>query len=152
MKVFDDAYKSPLSIIVLDDIERMMEYVGIGPRFSNLVLQALLVLIKKVPSTAGRKLMVVATTTMPEVMSDMGLKACFNIALDVPLLESPAEIHGVLREACPEIAASDLDAISQSWTDPVPIKKLLNILEMARQDAPAVTYGRFMECAAQFDR
>lgn len=48
-KVFDDAYKSQLSCVVVDDIERLLDYVPIGPRFSNLVLQALLVLLKKPP-------------------------------------------------------------------------------------------------------
>ena len=37
-KVFEDAYKSPLSLIVLDDIERLLEFVHIGPRFSNQIL------------------------------------------------------------------------------------------------------------------
>ncbi len=36
---FHDAHKSPMSIIVLDNLERLIEYVSIGPRFSNLVLQ-----------------------------------------------------------------------------------------------------------------
>ncbi|XP_009621247.2 vesicle-fusing ATPase-like [Nicotiana tomentosiformis] len=35
VKVFEDAYKSPLSIVVLDGIERLLEYVAIGPRFSK---------------------------------------------------------------------------------------------------------------------
>lgn len=35
--------------MVVDDIERLLDYVPIGPRFSNLVLQALLVLLKKPP-------------------------------------------------------------------------------------------------------
>ncbi len=48
-KVFDDAYKSELSCIVIDDIERLLDYVAIGPRFSNLVLQSLLVLLRKLP-------------------------------------------------------------------------------------------------------
>ena len=48
-KIFEDAYKSPLSCIVLDDIERLLEFVHIGPRFSNHILQALLVLLKKKP-------------------------------------------------------------------------------------------------------
>lgn len=48
-QVFDDAYKSQLSCVVVDDIERLLDYVPIGPRFSNLVLQALLVLLKKPP-------------------------------------------------------------------------------------------------------
>lgn len=40
--------QSPLSMIILDDIERLLEYVAIGPRFSNTLLQTLLVLLKKV--------------------------------------------------------------------------------------------------------
>jgi vesicle-fusing ATPase len=38
-RVFEDAYRSPLSVILVDDIERLLEYVAIGPRFSNAVLQ-----------------------------------------------------------------------------------------------------------------
>lgn len=38
-KVFEDAYKSPLSVVILDDVERLLEYVAIGPRFSNTILQ-----------------------------------------------------------------------------------------------------------------
>jgi len=49
VRIFNDAYKSPMSCIVIDNIERIIEYVDIGPRFSNNILQALLVLIKKIP-------------------------------------------------------------------------------------------------------
>jgi vesicle-fusing ATPase len=49
-----------------DDIERLLEYVAIGPRFSNLVLQVLLVLVKKQPP-AGRRLLVIGTTSSGEV-------------------------------------------------------------------------------------
>ena len=48
-KVFSDAYKSPLSLVILDNIERLLEYVRLGPRFSNPVLQTLLVLVKRIP-------------------------------------------------------------------------------------------------------
>ena len=48
-KIFNDAYKSPLSVIVVDCIERILDWVPIGPRFSNTVLQTLLVLFKKPP-------------------------------------------------------------------------------------------------------
>lgn len=47
--VFNDAYKSPLSVIVVDGIERLLDWTPIGPRFSNMVLQTLLVLLKKPP-------------------------------------------------------------------------------------------------------
>lgn len=43
------AAQSPMSMIVLDDIERLLEYVAIGPRFSNTILQVLLILLKKQP-------------------------------------------------------------------------------------------------------
>merc|ERR1712024_150838 len=52
-RVFMDAYKSPLSLIFIDDIERIIDYVPIGPRFSNAVLQTLLVLLKKTPPSPG---------------------------------------------------------------------------------------------------
>nr|KJB66714.1 hypothetical protein B456_010G153600 [Gossypium raimondii] len=55
VKVFEDAYKSPLSIIILDDIERLLEYVAIGPRFSNIISQTLLVLLKRLPPKVWEK-------------------------------------------------------------------------------------------------
>lgn len=48
-RVFMDAYKSPYSVVLVDCIERILDWVPIGPRFSNNVLQALLVLFKKPP-------------------------------------------------------------------------------------------------------
>jgi vesicle-fusing ATPase len=38
VKVFEDAYRSPLSCIMIDNIERLIEFVDIGPRFSNPLL------------------------------------------------------------------------------------------------------------------
>lgn len=49
--------QSPMSIVILDDIERLLEYVAIGPRFSNTILQTLLVLLKKVPLPASPALL-----------------------------------------------------------------------------------------------
>ena len=83
-KVFEDAYKSPLSLIVLDDIERLLEFVHIGPRFSNTVLQALLVLIKKKPPNAQRKLLVIGTTSMRDILSELEVLTCFNTVMHVP--------------------------------------------------------------------
>jgi vesicle-fusing ATPase len=54
-------------VVVLDDIERLLEFVAIGPRFSNAVLQALLVLLKRAPPP-GRKLFIIGTTSQGRVM------------------------------------------------------------------------------------
>lgn len=49
-KAFRDAYKSPLSAIVLDGIETLIDWVPVGPRFINAVLGALKVLLTNIPS------------------------------------------------------------------------------------------------------
>jgi len=38
VKIFNDAYRSSFSVVLLDGIERLIEYVNIGPRFSNTLL------------------------------------------------------------------------------------------------------------------
>jgi vesicle-fusing ATPase len=48
-KIFRDAYKSTLSCIVIDNVEMLVDWVPIGPRFSNSVLVALKVLLDKQP-------------------------------------------------------------------------------------------------------
>ncbi len=87
--------QSVFSIIILDDIERLLEYVAIGPRFSNSVLQTLLVLLKKQPPK-GRKLLVLGTTSAGAVMEDMEVSTTFNVVLNVPKLKEP-EIMTVLK-------------------------------------------------------
>ncbi|KJR81287.1 vesicle-fusing ATPase [Sporothrix schenckii 1099-18] len=37
-KVFTDAYKSPLSLLILDNIERLIEWNPVGPRMSNIMI------------------------------------------------------------------------------------------------------------------
>ena len=48
-KVFTDSYKSPLSVVVVDNIERLIDWTPMGARFSNSVLQTLLVLLSRRP-------------------------------------------------------------------------------------------------------
>ena len=38
-KIFDDAYKSSVSCVVVDNIERLIDYGPIGPRYANMTLQ-----------------------------------------------------------------------------------------------------------------
>lgn len=96
VKVFDDAYKSPLSLIVLDDIERLIEFIHIGPRFSNPILQTLLVLIKKKPVNTNRKLMIIGTTSMKSILQEMEVVDCFNVSLNIPSLRIRNEFSSIL--------------------------------------------------------
>ena len=79
VKVFEDAYKSNLSLIILDDLERLIEYISIGSRFSNLLLQALLTLIKKKPTNPERKLMIIGTTSQKDVLDQLEICSSFNV-------------------------------------------------------------------------
>ncbi|CAI7734772.1 unnamed protein product, partial [Closterium sp. NIES-54] len=153
-KVFDDAYKSAFSIVILDDIERLFEYVSIGPRFSNLVLQSLLVLVKRLPPE-GHKLYVIATTSLPEALQEaMHLSSSFNTVLTVPTL-SRIETKAALREL-EVFEADDIDTAVDalhSTVEEMTIKKLLMFIEMASQGTtapgqprPKIDIGFLCEC------
>ncbi len=57
-----------MSVIILDNIERLIDYVPIGPRFSNQILQTLMVLVARVPDNTSRKILVLATTALFSVL------------------------------------------------------------------------------------
>lgn len=61
-RVFTDSYKSPLSVVVVDNIERLIDWTPMGARFSNAVLQTLLVLFSRRPPKVRRNLIVNPST------------------------------------------------------------------------------------------
>ena len=146
-RAFLDAYKSPLSLIFLDDIERIIDYVQIGPRFSNTVLQTLLVLLKKPPPDEGRKLLIIGTTSVPHVMEDLGLTQAFSLSQSINLLQEQSEIVEILC-ATGNITTPDATSIAKSIKNPIGIKQLLMVAEMARQSSDSSTIGvsTFLEC------
>ncbi|KAH3763968.1 vesicular-fusion protein sec18 [Pelomyxa schiedti] len=133
VKVFDDAYKSPLSVIVVDDIERLLEYVPVGPRFSNVVLQHLVVLVKK-PPPKGRKLLIIGTTSQPSVLKDMDFFDTWNAVLSVPCIHGPSELRTVLNEVT-TLSDTDKARVCTSFGDngDIPIKKLIHECETAKR-------------------
>eukprot|EP01112_Ceratiomyxa_fruticulosa_P009071 TRINITY_DN2365_c0_g1_i2.p1 TRINITY_DN2365_c0_g1~~TRINITY_DN2365_c0_g1_i2.p1 ORF type:complete len:744 (+),score=154.16 TRINITY_DN2365_c0_g1_i2:279-2510(+) len=150
-KVFDDSYKSPLSVIVVDDIERLLEFVPIGPRFSNAILQTLLVLIKKVPPK-GRKLLVIATTSNKRVIRDMDFMDSFSAALEVPTISTPDEFRAVLNELHTFPNPADLEKAVSSFIKgrQIPVKKLIVLSEMAKQGEASEVLDRFITFVSDF--
>jgi len=130
-KIFEDAYKSPLSCIVVDDIERLLDYVRIGPRFSNMILQTLLVLLKKEPPK-GRRLLILATSSNKRILEEMEFMESFNAVLIVPQVSIKQEFRNVLEEL-QIFQDNELDNATNSFTAPISIKKLIMICEMAKQ-------------------
>ena len=82
--------------MIIDEIERIIEYIPIGPRFSSTLTQIVLELLKKQPPK-GHKLMVIGTTSSASVMEDLGVIKAFKQVFHVPLLKEQ-EIRQVLAE------------------------------------------------------
>ncbi|XP_010272453.1 PREDICTED: vesicle-fusing ATPase-like [Nelumbo nucifera] len=131
VKVFEDAYKSPLSIIILDDIERLLEYVPIGPRFSNLISQTLLVLLKRLPPK-GKNLLVIGTTSESAFLDSLGICDAFSVTYHVPQLKT--EDARKVLEQLKVFTEDDIDAAAEALNN-MPIKKLYVLIEMAAQGA-----------------
>ncbi|XP_014665665.1 PREDICTED: vesicle-fusing ATPase 2-like [Priapulus caudatus] len=144
-KVFDDAYRSQLSVIVVDNVERLLDYGPIGPRYSNLVLQALLVLLKKEPPK-GRRLLVLATTSRKDVLGELEMLSAFQTVLQVSNISTSEQLLSVL-EYLDAFSSKDLDFISRK-TDKkrmwIGIKKLLGLIDMAKQTEEAYRIPKFL--------
>eukprot|EP01114_Cavostelium_apophysatum_P005910 TRINITY_DN1708_c0_g2_i2.p1 TRINITY_DN1708_c0_g2~~TRINITY_DN1708_c0_g2_i2.p1 ORF type:complete len:741 (+),score=233.24 TRINITY_DN1708_c0_g2_i2:137-2359(+) len=135
-KIFEDSYKSPLSCVVVDDLERILDYVRIGPRFSNAILQVLAVLLKKEPPT-GRRLLIICTTSNKRVLEDMELLDLFNAQLQVPQISTAQEFKKVLDVLQP-FADSDIARAVAAFSTPLAVKKLIMAAEMAKQSASGI--------------
>lgn len=131
-------------------MERMLEYVSVGPRFSNQILQTLMVMVKNPPPVIARKLLVVGITSVFMEMEEIGLTSVFHVALELEPLMKPNEIKRVIIESEVPIAKGELDDIVATFSQPVGVKILLEIIEMAKQDTDVVTCTRFIDCVYKF--
>ncbi|EFQ97860.1 vesicular-fusion protein SEC18 [Nannizzia gypsea CBS 118893] len=138
-KVFTDAYKSPTSVVVMDNIERIIDWVPIGPRFSNSVLQAVMVLLRKQPPK-GRRLLVLATTTERSILKQLDVFTSFNSDIPVPNINTYEELAYILQQeqtlSSDEVksALSRIRELTQSDKIGVGVKKVLLGVGTAKQD------------------
>jgi vesicle-fusing ATPase len=129
-----------------------LEYAPIGPRFSNLVLQTLLVLIRKVPKAC--RLLVIATTSIADRLEDLQLTQTFQVNLHVSQLQSATEVSAVLTNLNKNLSAQEVRGLAATVTQPIGIKQLMLVNEMAKsesandaeREAGRITPGIFMEC------
>jgi vesicle-fusing ATPase len=110
MQTFDDAYKSPFSVILVDNIERLIDYAAVGPRYSNMVLQALLILLKMQPTNKVRvrahvhtlcfqkcRLLILCTASNRAVIDDLELAPAFSTVLHVSPLMRGEDVFAVIQ-------------------------------------------------------
>ncbi|ODQ64408.1 AAA-domain-containing protein [Nadsonia fulvescens var. elongata DSM 6958] len=94
--MFLDAYKSALNCIVLDEIETLIEWTPIGPRFSNAVAQTIKILLSKAPPP-NRRLLIIATTSERSVLNQIGLLSKFTSKIPVPNVTTINELSKSLE-------------------------------------------------------
>ena len=136
---FEDGYKSPFSIIILDNIEKLIEYIRIGPRFSNLLLQTLLVYIKKLPPKKGKKMLIIGTTSCASDLEELGIVQAFDRKIHVPNL-TKNEIANVLKNYdCDNKEREQIANLVQNS----PIKQLCFLIDRAIQKNPTLMYENF---------
>ena len=138
---FEDGYKSPYSLIILDNIEKLIEYIKIGPRFSHLLLQTLTVYIKKLPPKKGKKMLIIGTTSMSEQMEDLGLVECFDRRIKIPNL-TKNEIMNVLKNY--QCNGDDREKIA-NLVQNLPIKQLCFLIDRAMQKSHVLQYKYFAD-------
>lgn len=143
--VFDEAYKSEKSLILLEDLERLVDYSKVGPRFSNQVLQTLLILIRKPPPKKGRKLFVIGTSSVRDTMDNLEISSVFNMVLTAPQVTSSSEVLTVLRAIAPANPEAVLVRIAQVCPTPISVKRLMLALEMAMRNGDGIEESKFIE-------
>ncbi|VDL62633.1 unnamed protein product [Hymenolepis diminuta] len=151
-EIFDDAAKSPMSVVIVDNLEGLIEYNPVGPRYSNYMVQAIKDLLSK-PLPAGRKMLVLATTSAREAMEDQQLTRSFSWHLHVAMMSTPAHIAAAL-EMDQRLTPQEMYAIEQNLThrkqnDPtfnlcVGIKHLIDLLDLITQMEPDHRVAAFL--------
>lgn len=145
-KVFSDAYKSRTSVVVVDNIERIIDWVPIGPRFSNMVLQTLMVSLTQQPPS-GRRLLIIATTTQRAVLKQLDMYDSFDANILVPNVETYDELRFILEQTesfTPEEinrALQNIGGIVDDQRIGIGIKRILRGIENSKQYEDRV--GRF---------
>lgn len=94
-KAFDDAYKSPLSVLILDDVAKLVHFAKHGPRYSLLLLHTLQSLLKQRPPPGKRS--VVICTADTTVAKTLDLRDSVARAVTLPTLtrdEAAAALKG----------------------------------------------------------
>ncbi|OTB04896.1 hypothetical protein M426DRAFT_320473 [Hypoxylon sp. CI-4A] len=113
-RAFSDAYKSALSIVILDSVEKIIDWNPIGPRFSNAVVQYLGAVLETRPPK-GRRLLIIATTSQRSMLAQHGVFQ-WDREIAVPAVKDHRELQALL-------------AASGKFNGPADINEALNELQ-----------------------
>lgn len=145
-KVFTDAYKSPLNVLVLDNVELLVDWVPVGPRFSSAVLAAIKGLMENKPPRS-RPLLILATTSNRTVLQQLELN--FDAEIAVPNVQSQQELAHIMQEsgafepADIQRVIAEIEQTVETREINVGVRRILLGIQTAMQDPDRP--GRFAE-------
>lgn len=144
-QIFDDAQKSPLSVVILDDLEQLMEFACVGPRFSNSMLQLFFSLLKRRVARPGHRMLVIGTTSEPDFIRTSKLMRAFNVALELPLVSELPHFESALR-GLPGFSRAVVEQVCSGLGRGVGIGTLLQVAEMATYQSDSIDAAHVLEC------
>ncbi|KAH8295285.1 hypothetical protein KR018_009591, partial [Drosophila ironensis] len=149
-KIFDDAYRSTLSCIVVDNVEGLLDYGSIGPQYSQLVLQTLLNQLKNQPPKHC-KLLVLCTCNR-NVLEELGIMSVFSSVIKVPNLSTAEQLIFALKEGH-RFDSEELKTIADGLRG-IPIcigiKRLLEFAAMVYRLKPGWRAAEFIKILRDF--
>jgi vesicle-fusing ATPase len=137
-KTFNDAYQSPESIIIIDDLERIIEYIPSGFTFSNQIVQTLLTFLRKIPPKKT-KLLVLSTTSSFKIINELGFM--FDSVIKIPM---------VTKEQAKQIIKNRVNFDTNSIDKDISIKKLMMIIRMIESKNYEITEDLLLEAQTDF--
>lgn len=115
-----------------------------------------MVLIRNPVPFPDRKLVVIGVTSNIDALRALELADSFDLNLEVPQLRKVDELDAVLSHTNLPVSDREKEQILQMMaTQPISVKKLLLIAEMAKEDLvnsgeDMITCARFIDCAYKF--
>ena len=158
-QTFADAHKSELSLIILDDLEWIIEWCGIGPVYSVPMVQCLKSLLSKAPPP-GHRLLVIGTTASASRIRRLGIK--MDSSLRFKPISDMESFEQVILRAHHDVSSDNRNLIISHMREllkegprtsrlRVPIGKLLMILHFAGTDGEYVAQ-KFNESIKRYVR
>lgn len=129
---------------MINDIENLIDYGPIGPRYSTVLLKNFEEILKNVPPK-NHRLLIIATTESKMFLNELKLTKRFSNIFHVPNVTNLDELMIVLEESL-LFDSSELEEISNELkfqTINIGIKKLLMIINISQQDVRKV--DRFVQ-------
>ncbi len=115
INLFQKARRFRHSFLILDDLDRLVQYTAISKTFSIPLVNTLMSLLREHHVDGDYNHVVFATTSQVECLCNTGLISCFDVQVRMPPVETMAALTKIL------------DDIPTHVTLPIPVKKAFSI-------------------------